>query len=35
MKECTLCGENFPINELNEYGECRECVDEAEAKWGF
>ena len=28
-KTCVLCGEQTPSRELNAYGECIECTDEA------
>lgn len=27
---CTLCGLSFPRSEMNRYGECVECVDNAD-----
>jgi hypothetical protein len=35
LTPCKLCTEPMPADELNQYGECTECVDAAEASCGF
>lgn len=32
-RACSLCTEWFPKSDLNEHGECFECVDHANATW--
>jgi hypothetical protein len=32
---CKLCAEPMPADELNKYGECTECVDDANSREGF
>lgn len=32
---CSLCREKHPAKDLNRYGECYECDDNAKARWGF
>lgn len=33
LRQCVLCGQGF--EELDKYGQCADCVDKANATWGF